>query len=129
MGDNNTTKINAAPNNRPLTYKELNEQIHEVLKKKPNKIILDDVCGQRFIAASLQGDLEVEINERLRNLKGNDAWYLFLKEIHKKLKKGQITKKQFNEAQLKKINEKIQKQVAVKYNSKFFTEIDFEEAV
>jgi len=68
MVENNIVKINAAPNNRPLTYKELNEQIHKVIKNKPNKIILEDVCGQRFIAASLQGNLEVEIN----GLPGND---------------------------------------------------------
>ena len=44
---NNT--IDAAPNNHPMDYKELNEKIHETLKNKSKKIILDNVCGQRFI--------------------------------------------------------------------------------
>ena len=63
---NNT--IDAAPNNHPMDYKELNEKIHETLKNKSKKIILDNVCGQRFIGASLQGDIEMEIN----GLPGND---------------------------------------------------------
>lgn len=69
MSENkNVVNINAAPDNKPLTYKELNEQIHEAIKNTPKKIVLEDVCGQRFIAASLQGDLEVQIN----GLPGND---------------------------------------------------------
>ncbi|MFX1274278.1 MAG: hypothetical protein ACFFBP_07625 [Promethearchaeota archaeon] len=68
MVENKIIKINAAPKNKPLTYRELNAKIHEVIKNNPKKIILNEVCGQRFIAASLQGDLEVEIN----GLPGND---------------------------------------------------------
>ncbi len=68
MIENNIVKINAAPNNRPLSYKKLNKQIHNMINFKHKKILLDDVCGQRFIAASLQGNLEIEIN----GLPGND---------------------------------------------------------
>ena len=61
-------RIDAAPNNHPINYKELNEKIHENLKSNSKKIILNNVCGQRFIGASLQGDMEIEIH----GLPGND---------------------------------------------------------
>lgn len=64
----NLLEINAAPNEIPLDYKELNEKIHQAISNNYNKIILKDVCGQRFIGASLQGDLEIIIN----GLPGND---------------------------------------------------------
>ena len=61
-------EINAAPNGEPLKYRELNEEIHHVIKKGYNRIVLNNVCGQRFIGASLQGDLEIIIN----GVPGND---------------------------------------------------------
>ncbi len=61
-------EINAAPDKNPLNYKELNQRIHQSINNGANKIILNDVCGQRFIGASLQGELEVEIN----GIPGND---------------------------------------------------------
>ncbi len=68
LEEKNIIEINAAPNNKPLNYKVLNEKIHEAIKNNHKKIILKDVCGQRFIGASLQGDLEIIIN----GLPGND---------------------------------------------------------
>ncbi|MBD3254249.1 MAG: hypothetical protein GF383_04110 [Candidatus Lokiarchaeota archaeon] len=61
-------EIDAAPNGIPLDYKTLNELIHQALQNKYNKIILNNVCGQRFIGASLQGDIDLIIN----GLPGND---------------------------------------------------------
>lgn len=61
-------EINAAPNGEPLRYRELNELIHAALDKGYKKLILNDVCGQRFIGASLQGNLELIIN----GIPGND---------------------------------------------------------
>jgi glutamate synthase domain-containing protein 3 len=61
-------EINTAPEGNPLSYKELNEQIHQAIKDNHKEIILNNVCGQRFIAASLQGDLKLIIN----GLPGND---------------------------------------------------------
>ena len=60
--------INAAPQGKPMNYKELNEKIHQVINNGAKKIILNNVCGQRFIGASLQGDLEIKIN----GVPGND---------------------------------------------------------
>jgi len=68
MVDSNYIEINATSNGKPLDYKALNERIHEAIKKGYKKIIINDVCGQRFIGASLQGDLELIIN----GLPGND---------------------------------------------------------
>ena len=65
---NKRIEINSAPKGAPLNYKELNEQIHQAINSGYNKIILNDVCGQRFIGASLQGDIELEIN----GVPGND---------------------------------------------------------
>ena len=61
-------EIDAAPDGDPLTYQELNEKIHEVIGKGYDRLILNDVCGQRFIAASIQGDIEIIIN----GVPGND---------------------------------------------------------
>ena len=61
-------KITATLEGAPLDYKELNEQIHHAIEEGYTKIILNGVCGQRFIGASLEGDLELEIN----GLPGND---------------------------------------------------------
>lgn len=60
--------IDAAPNGEPMDYKALNEQIHQAIKQGYTKLILNNVCGQRFIGASLQGDIELIIN----GLPGND---------------------------------------------------------
>jgi glutamate synthase domain-containing protein 3 len=63
-----TIEINAIYDGKPLDYRDLNELIHQALNLGYKKIILNDVCGQRFIGASLQGDIEVDIN----GLPGND---------------------------------------------------------
>lgn len=67
-GIDGNIEINAAPNGEPLNYKKLNEKIHASIQEGYNKVILNNVCGQRFIGASLQGELELEIN----GLPGND---------------------------------------------------------
>ncbi len=61
-------EIDAAPNNVPLDYRQLNEKIHVSIKEGATVINLNNVCGQRFIGASLQGDLEIIVN----GLPGND---------------------------------------------------------
>ena len=61
-------EIAATLEGAPLDYKELNERIHQALEEGYTKIILNGVCGQRFIGASLEGDLALEIN----GLPGND---------------------------------------------------------
>ncbi|MFX0071208.1 MAG: hypothetical protein ACFFAO_08975 [Candidatus Hermodarchaeota archaeon] len=61
-------EVNACPNGNPLSYQELNEKIHQTIKEGYDRIVLNNVCGQRFIGASLQGDLEIVIN----GLPGND---------------------------------------------------------
>jgi glutamate synthase domain-containing protein 3 len=68
MAKNNVIEINAIPNGEPLDYKNLNEKIHCALFNGADKIVLNNVCGQRFIGASLQGELELIIN----GLPGND---------------------------------------------------------
>ena len=68
MESKNTKEIEAAPNGEPLVYQDLNEEIHEAINAGFERIVLNDVCGQRFIGASLQGDLEIIIN----GLPGND---------------------------------------------------------
>ncbi|MBY9006649.1 MAG: hypothetical protein KGD63_07810 [Candidatus Lokiarchaeota archaeon] len=68
MNGNNSIEIDCAPNGKPLNYKILNEEIHQVINSGYKKIILNKVCGQRFIGASLQGDLEFVIN----GVPGND---------------------------------------------------------
>ncbi len=61
-------EIEAAPEGVPLDYKELNELIHQSINAGNKKIVLNNVCGQRFIAASLQGEIEININ----GIPGND---------------------------------------------------------
>ncbi len=61
-------EIDAAPNGNPLNYKDLNKLIHEAIYHDFRTIILNKVCGQRFIGASLKGDHEIIIN----GLPGND---------------------------------------------------------
>ncbi|MFO8019254.1 MAG: hypothetical protein R6U96_11500 [Promethearchaeia archaeon] len=60
--------INAAPNGEPFNYKELNERVYRSIEEQYTRIILNNVCGQRFIGASLQGDIQLIIN----GLPGND---------------------------------------------------------
>ncbi|TFG06508.1 MAG: hypothetical protein EU539_07415 [Promethearchaeota archaeon] len=61
-------EIEVCPQGNPLNYQQLNEQIHEAIEQGYQRIVLNNVCGQRFIGASLQGDLEMIIN----GLPGND---------------------------------------------------------
>ncbi len=68
IGINETVEIDAAPNGNPMDYKELNEQIHQAVNANYKKIILHNVCGQRFIGAALKGDIEIEID----GIPGND---------------------------------------------------------
>ncbi len=68
MGINKTVEIDAAPNGDPMDYKELNEMIHQAVNINCKKIILHNVCGQRFIGAALQGDIEILID----GIPGND---------------------------------------------------------
>lgn len=64
----NVIEIDAAPNGRPLNYKELNDLIHKAINNNFKKIVINHVCGQRFIGASIKGDHEIVIN----GLPGND---------------------------------------------------------
>lgn len=47
-----------------LHYKELNEQIHKVLRENPNleEIVIDNVCGQRYIAAGIKKKIRFILN-------------------------------------------------------------------
>lgn len=63
-----TVEIDACPNGEPLIYQDLNEEIHKAKNNGYNRLILNNVCGQRFIAASIQGDIELIIN----GVPGND---------------------------------------------------------
>ena len=60
--------IEAAPKGIPMDYKDLNALIHEIVTLDYKKIILNNVCGQRFIGAALRGDIELIIN----GIPGND---------------------------------------------------------
>lgn len=68
MEEKKICKIDAAPDGIPLKYKELNEKIHQAVRENYKEIVLDNVCGQRFIGASLQGDLKLIVN----GIPGND---------------------------------------------------------
>ena len=68
MENENEMIIDAAPKGDPMDYKTLNEQIHQAIKQGYKRLVLNNVCGQRFIGASLQGDIELIIN----GLPGND---------------------------------------------------------
>ena len=63
-----TIEIDAAPSGEPMDYRDLNEIIHEAVDNNYKNIVLNNVCGQRFIGAALQGDLSIEIN----GIPGND---------------------------------------------------------
>lgn len=68
IGIDESIQINAAPFGDPLDYKELNNRIYEAIHTKYRNIVLNNVCGQRFIGAALQGDIEIIIN----GIPGND---------------------------------------------------------
>jgi len=61
-------EINAAPNGKSIDSRELNFMIHEAVNANYKSIILNNVCGQRFIGAALKGDIEIIIN----GIPGND---------------------------------------------------------
>ena len=63
-----TIEIDAAPDGEPLIYQELNEKIHEAIRNGYDRLVLNDICGQRFIGAALQGEVEININ----GVPGND---------------------------------------------------------
>ena len=63
-----TIEIDGAPNGKPLKYQDLNDKIYEIIQEGYDRLVLNNICGQRFIAASLQGDLEIIIN----GIPGND---------------------------------------------------------
>ena len=60
--------IDAAPNGEPVDYLILNDMIQTCILNGYKKLILNNVCGQRFIGAALQGDIEITIN----GVPGND---------------------------------------------------------
>jgi glutamate synthase domain-containing protein 3 len=64
----NAIEIDAAPNGNPIDYKKLNSMIHEAVNCNYKRIILNNVCGQRFIGAALKGDFVIKIN----GIPGND---------------------------------------------------------
>lgn len=68
IGSDEIAEINAAPNGEPINYRDLNAMIHAKVLNNCKKIILHNVCGQRFIGAALQGDFEIIIN----GIPGND---------------------------------------------------------
>ena len=55
-------EINAAPSGEPLDYKELNTKINDAISANNRNIVLNNVCGQRFIGAALQGNIKITIN-------------------------------------------------------------------
>ncbi len=61
-------EIDTAPNGEPLDYRKLNDMIHELVRGNCRKIILNNVCGQRFIGAAIQEDVEIII----KGVPGND---------------------------------------------------------
>ena len=68
IGIEETIEIDAAPGGEPMDYRDLNEIIHEAVDNNYKNIVLNNVCGQRFIGAALQGELNIEIN----GIPGND---------------------------------------------------------
>ena len=68
IGIDELIEINAAPFGDPLDYKELNKRIYDTIRTKSRNIVLNNVCGQRFIGAALQGDIKITIN----GIPGND---------------------------------------------------------
>ena len=55
-------------NVRGLHCKILNEKIHRAINKGKKRIILNNVCGQRFIADGIRGNVKIVIN----GVPGND---------------------------------------------------------
>ncbi|KKL49105.1 hypothetical protein LCGC14_2318830, partial [marine sediment metagenome] len=68
IGIEETIEIDTAPGGEPMDYRDLNEMIHEAIENNYKNIVLNNVCGQRFIGAALQGDINIEIN----GIPGND---------------------------------------------------------
>lgn len=68
IGLDEKIEINAAPYGDPLDYKELNAMINDAINTNYRNIVLNNVCGQRFIGAALQGHIEITIN----GIPGND---------------------------------------------------------
>ncbi|MFX1373584.1 MAG: hypothetical protein ACFFCE_17175 [Promethearchaeota archaeon] len=68
IGMDDMIEIDAAPNGNPVDYRNLNTQIHGAINANFTNIILNNVCGQRFIGAGLQGNIEITIN----GVPGND---------------------------------------------------------
>lgn len=68
IGLDDMIEIDAAPNGNPIDYRNLNTQIHGAINANFINIILNNVCGQRFIGAGLQGNIEITIN----GVPGND---------------------------------------------------------
>lgn len=62
-------EIDAAPGGQPVSYKTLNEAIHRALADGHRNIRLNQVCGQRFIGAALQGD---DVHLEIDGVPGND---------------------------------------------------------
>ena len=60
-----TAKIEA----KDLSYKTLNEKIREALKNGCKKIVLDNVCGQRYIGDGLRGN---DVQILIKGVPGND---------------------------------------------------------
>lgn len=60
-----TAKIEA----KDLSYKTLNEKIRGALKKGCKKIVLDNVCGQRYIGDGLRGN---DVQILIKGVPGND---------------------------------------------------------
>ncbi len=54
-------EIDALENDTPLRYVELNRRIHLGLSEGYKHIVLRNVCGQRFIAAGVQGNIKMDI--------------------------------------------------------------------
>ena len=68
IGLEDIIEIDASPNGEPIDYRDLNVMIHKRVNNNCKKIVLNNVCGQRFIGAALQGDVEIIIN----GIPGND---------------------------------------------------------
>ena len=66
--EESATVISAIEDGTPLPYKKLNQLIHDEIDAGSKNIILNDVCGQRFIGAALKGDIKIYVN----GVPGND---------------------------------------------------------
>lgn len=59
----NAATIDAAPGKKPVKYQALNEQIHQLVNQGIKSITIENVTGQRFIAAALKGkDIDITIH-------------------------------------------------------------------